>query len=83
MTITEQKLKILNALVSGSKTHKALRLAYYGEERVKNPSNTSLHGQLSRMMTEELITKVSIGIYSITELGKEAYINNWRGLVKM
>ena len=71
MKITHEKLKILNALVSGPKTHKMLRLCYYGEERCKNPANTSFYNQLDRMMTDGLIKKASIGIYSITDLGME------------
>ena len=71
MKITYEKLKILTALASGPKTHKFLRLAYYGEERCKNPANTSFYNQLQRMTSDGLIQKDSIGIYSITVIGRE------------
>jgi hypothetical protein len=71
MKITTEKMKILSALASGPKTHKMLRLAYYGEERCKNKANTSFYNQLDRMMAALLIKKDSIGIYSATELGIE------------
>ena len=71
MNITHEKLKILNALKAGPQTHKMLRLAYYGEERCKNPSNTSFYNQLQRMMEAELITKTVVGMYAVTEKGKE------------
>lgn len=74
MTITIQKLKVLNALKGGPQSHKILRLAYFGEERCKNPSNTAFFNQLGRMMNEGLITKKYIGVYEITEKGKEATI---------
>lgn len=72
MKITYEKLKILNALISGPKEHKALRLAYYGIGRCNNPSNTSFYNQLQRMMDRSLIVKTSIGVYSITDIGREA-----------
>jgi hypothetical protein len=72
--ITYEKLKILNALVSGPKTHKFLRLAYYGEERCKSAANTSFYNQLQRMMEAELIKKDTIGVYVITDKGKENII---------
>ena len=70
MKITHEKLKVLNALASGPKTHRFLRMVYYGEIRFKNPSNTSFYNQLQRMMEDELIQKDIIGIYSITDLGR-------------
>jgi predicted transcriptional regulator len=72
MKITYEKLKILNALVSGPKSHKVLRQAYYSIGRCNNPSNTSFYNQLQRMMDRSLIVKTSIGIYAITDLGREA-----------
>ena len=70
MRVTYEKLKVLNALASGPKTHRFLRMVYYGEIRFKNPSNTSFYNQLQRMMEDELIQKDIIGIYSITDLGR-------------
>lgn len=72
MIITHEKLKVLNALKSGPKTHLFLRLAYYGEERAKNPANTSFYNQLQRMMGAGLIHKTAVGMYEITDLGRES-----------
>jgi predicted transcriptional regulator len=73
MIVTNEKMKILMALASGPKTHGQLRLAYYGEERCKNPSNTSFYNQLQRMMEAELIQKTMVGMYSITDIGRKQY----------
>jgi DNA-binding PadR family transcriptional regulator len=72
MRVTYEKLKILNALASGNKTHRFLRMVYYGEIRFKNPSNTSFYNQLQRLMDRALIVKPAEGVYQITEAGKEA-----------
>jgi predicted transcriptional regulator len=74
MKITHEKLKVLNALKAGPQQHKVLRMAYYGAARYENPSNTSFYNQLQRMMEDELITKTAIGLYSITDLGRESIV---------
>jgi len=71
MKITFEKMKILTALINGPKSHKLLRLEYYGEERAKNPANTSFYNQLNRMMEAGLIQKDVVGVYSITEFGQQ------------
>jgi predicted transcriptional regulator len=84
MKITHEKLKILNALVSGPKTHGMLRRVYYGEIRFKNPSNTSFYNQLQRMMDRTLIVKPAEGVYQITAFGREMVVlyarQPWTGL---
>jgi len=82
MKITYEKLKILNALASGPKTHGFLRRQYYGDERFKNPSNTSFYNQLQRLMDRALIVKPAEGVYQITDAGlkiqEEANAANWK-----
>lgn len=75
--ITTEKLKILNALKLGPQTHLNLRMAYYGIERFKNPSNTSFYNQLQRMMEAGLIRKNVVGIYDLTELGRHTIGLGW------
>ena len=71
MKITHEKLKILSALKAGPQQHKTLRMAYYGPVRYENPANTSFYNQLQRMMEDDLIAKTAVGMYVITDIGRE------------
>lgn len=72
MKMTIERLKIVNALVSGPKSWTQLRLAYYGEMRAKNPASTSFVNQMDRMVQGGIIKRV-IGGYGMAVCMHESH----------
>lgn len=66
------RLILVRELANGPKTHKALRVAYFGVGRAEgNSANTSFYNKLVAACKEGLIQKVSIGIFAIDVKGEE------------
>jgi len=76
-SIMEKKLKVTPArcvfirmLMSGPKTWKDLREAYYGPERAKSKSSTSFQNQIEKQLVLGIIQHVD-GHYELTAKGVE------------
>jgi hypothetical protein len=63
---TTSRLILVRELAEGPKTHKALRVAFFGEARAAgNSANTSFRNKLVDGISERLIKKDSVGIYAL------------------
>ena len=66
------RLIIIRELASGPKSHKALRIAYFGIGRAEgNTANTAFYNKLIAGVAERLCKKDAVGIYSLDEEGEK------------